>query len=165
MRYIPVGRVLATHGKRGEIKLHYYNEVKQEFYRYTFFVVKNGDTIIELMPTGVRLSRGFFYIHFEGFNDEKVASFLVGKEISVREKDISPLKEGEYYDYQLIGLDVFNQQHMKVGTVKEIVHTKANDVLIVSGKEEILIPMIEDYIIHIDLGKSSVLINDALLTS
>jgi len=164
MRYIPVGRVLATHGKRGEVKLHYYNEAKEEFYRYTFFLIKNEDNIIELKPTGVRFFKGFFYIHFEGFNDEKSARLLVNKEISVMEKDLFPLKEGEYYDYQLIGLDVFNQHRMKIGTVKDIIHIKSNDILIVAGKEEILIPMVEDYIIHINTETSSILINDALLS-
>jgi len=165
MRYIPVGRVLATHGIRGDIKLHYYNEVKQEFYRYTFFVIQDGTHIIELKPTGVRFSKGLFYLHFEGFNSEQEVRFLVNRELSVREEDLPPLGEGEYYDYQLIGMAVYNQEHRHMGIVKEIMHTKAHDILVVSGKDEILIPMIEDYIIHIDLPHASILCNDSVIPS
>ncbi len=67
-------------------------------------------------------------------------------------EDAVPLEEGEYYEHQVVGLAVVEQDGTPLGKVREILSTGANDVYIVVGPEgELLLPAIEPVILEIDL--------------
>jgi 16S rRNA processing protein RimM len=65
--------------------------------------------------------------------------------------------------YQLIGLRVTNRENEKIGTVGQIIHGRGNDVLVVSGEKELLVPMVEGHILHIDLEKGFVRVDEETL--
>ncbi len=152
MGYVPVGRVTSTHGIKGEVKFQYYNDEKGVFYEYTSFLVKNeNNSWVTFEPTEKRFYKGFFYLKFKGFDSPEAALPLINKEFFVKEEQLPPLDDGEYYEYQLIGLKVIDQGDIVVGTVTEIMHTGAQGLLVVRGEKEILIPMVEEFITEINL--------------
>jgi 16S rRNA processing protein RimM len=163
MRWVPVGRVLSTHGIRGEVRFHYYNEVKEEFLRYASLYAEKDGTIIEIRPASVRSHKNLFLIRFKGLKSPEEVSFLVKKELLVREGDLPQLNADEYYEYQLIGLTVLNSAGEEIGKVDGMLHTQANDTLVVSGKQDILVPMIEGYIVEINLERSFIKVREDLL--
>jgi len=163
MRFIPVGKVVAGHGLSGVVKFKYYNEDVEQFHCYTSLTIDRDGRQTELNPTEVRFSKGFFYLKFEGLNSPEKVSFLINQELCVREEDLPSLDNDEYYDYQLIGLNVVNQKHELIGTVAQIVHTGVNDIIVVTGKEEILVPMVEGLIFRIDLKDSLIIIDEEAL--
>jgi len=156
MKWIPVGRVVSTFGIRGEVKFHYYNEVKEGFLDYTSLFILKGDEFMELKPEGVRYRQRSFHLSFQGFSTIEDAAFLVGKELFVREEDLPRLEEGEYYEYQLIGLEVTTLQGSYLGRVRSLMHTAAGDILVVEGERELMIPMVEGFIIDIDVSRGTV---------
>jgi len=156
MKWIPVGRVVSTFGIRGEIKFHYYNEVKEEFLDYTSLFVLKGDEFMELKPEGTRYRKRFFYLSFHGFPTVEDVSFLVGKELFVREEDLPRLEVGEFYEYQLIGLEVTTVEGSYLGKVRSLMRTGASDILVVEGERELMVPMVEGFIIDIDVGRGTV---------
>ena len=156
MKWIPVGRVVSTSGIRGEVKFYYYNEVKEEFLDYTSLFALKGDEYIELKPEGASYRKHFFYLSFRGLSTVEEVSFLVTKELFVREADLRPVEDGEYYEYQLIGLQVINAEGVSLGKVGSVMHTGANDILVVEGERDMMIPMVEGFIIDIDVGRGTV---------
>jgi 16S rRNA processing protein RimM len=160
MEWIPVGKVVSAHGMRGEIKFYYYNEVKEDFLLYTSLFVVSDDVKTEIRPLQVRFHKNFVYITIAGLRNAADASFLIGKELYVREKDLPAVEEGEYYEYQLIGLDVINMQRKKIGSVESILRTGANDVLVVTGEEDYMVPMVEGYIEEIDVRTGFIRVNE-----
>lgn len=149
MKLVPVGQVTAVHGLGGEVRFRYYNEGGDPLRYPSFFVDDNGAEI-ELRPAGVRLRKEQFIIKFKGLESVEAVSFLLGKEVFVRESDLAPLAEDEYYDYQLIGLEAVAEDGRSLGAVKDVMHTRANDILVVGDAPEVLVPMTEDYIVKID---------------
>lgn len=164
MRFIPVGRVVADHGLGGAVKFKYYNEATEDFYRYASLIVEKDGKQTELKPTEVRFSKGFFYLKFDGLDSSEKVSFLINQELCVREEDLPPLDNDEYYDYQLIGLHVTNHMGDKIGMVTQVIHTGANSIIVVTGKEEILVPMVEGIIVRIDLEDSFIAIDEDALS-
>lgn len=165
MNWVPVGKVIATQGLRGEVKVDYYNEVKEDFLLYTsLFVVRDGEPI-EIKPSRVRFLKGFVYVIFAGFKSIEEVSFLVGRELCVNEDQLPLLGDSEYYEYQLINLFVVGKKGEKLGKVKEMLHTGANEVLVVEGKEEFMVPMVEGFIIKIDVGAGYIEIDEEALKS
>jgi 16S rRNA processing protein RimM len=165
MRFIPVGKVVAGHGLNGAVKFQYYNEDVNQFYSYTSLYFDKGGLLTKLSPTEVRFNKGFFYLKFEGLNNPEKVSFLINQELNVREEDLPSLNNDEYYDYQLIGLSVVNQKYNVVGKVTQVIHTGINDIMVVTGKEEMLVPMVEGLISRIDLKDAFIVVDeDALRT-
>ena len=163
MRFIPVGRVVADHGLNGAVKFKYYNEDVGTFYHYTSLLFEQGGRQTELKPTEIRFNKGFFYLKFKGLNSPEKVSFLIRQELCVREEDLPPLENDEYYDYQLIGLHVVDHKGEMIGTVTQVMHTGVNEIIVVTGKEEILVPMVEGLISRIDLKDSLITIGEEAL--
>jgi 16S rRNA processing protein RimM len=156
MGYIPVGRVLSARGVRGEIRFRYYNDSESNLCGYAALYADRDGRKIELRPTRVQPRRGYFVIQFGELETPGAATFLVGKELFVREEDLPKLNEGEYYDYQLIGLKAINENDKPIGQVTEVMHTKATDVIVIEGERELLIPMQEEFILGIDVDAASI---------
>ncbi|MBA4417978.1 MAG: 16S rRNA processing protein RimM [Syntrophus sp. (in: bacteria)] len=163
MKYIPVGKVVATYGVKGAVKFKYYNDIYDNFYGYTSLYVKDGSRYTRLEPTEKRFHNGFFYIGFKGFETPEEVFCLLSRELFVREEDLPCLETDEYYDYQLIGLDVVDRKHVKVGKVKDLMHMKTNDLLVVVGEEEIFIPLTEEFVCAIDLQESKIVVDESAL--
>jgi 16S rRNA processing protein RimM len=160
MKYVPIGKIISTHGIKGEIKFHYYNEEKEVLSMYTSFFIHENAGWRRLKPTGINLRKGFFCINFDGLDKPEDVAFLINKELFVKEEDLPQLDENEYYEYQLLGLAVFDQKDAALGKVVQIIHTGANDVILVKGEKETLIPMIEGYIQEIDIEHAFIKLTD-----
>ena len=159
-KYVPVGRIESAHGINGEVKLRYYNDEKEVLYGYTSFFVKSPDGWTHLQPVGINFHKDLFRIKFAGLDKIGDVSSLMNRELFVEERDLPGLDENEYYEYQLIGLDVLNENGEGLGKAGGIIRTGANDCLIVRGDEEILIPMVEDYILDINVDKGFIKVKD-----
>jgi 16S rRNA processing protein RimM len=65
-----------------------------------------------------------------------------------------PLKEDEYYLYQIVGLEVWTNEGKFLGCVDEILFTGGNDVYVVrDGDQEVLIPAISDVVKEVDISE------------
>ncbi len=161
MTFIPVGQIVAFHGLRGEVRFRYYNESKEAFLGYPAFFVDRDDKKIELKPSRVRLQGEAFIIKFKGLDTREEVGFLLNKELLVAEEDLPPLEEGEYYDFQLVGLKALTMGGRVVGRVKDVMHIGATDILVIAGDQEVLVPMTEDHIGDISVTGGFVQITEA----
>ncbi len=163
MGKIPVGRIVSVHGLKGEVKFRYYNESEEDFYRYASLFASRDGKEIELRPAQLRFRKGAFFLKFEGFDTIEDTSFLLQQELYVREEDLPPLGDDEYFDYQLVGLPVINEQKKVLGRVDRVLHTRGGDILSVSGDKELLVPMVEDMILKISIDDGVIQIQEGLL--
>lgn len=80
-------------------------------------------------------------------SDRDAAVELLELEIAVARTAMPALADGEYYWFDLIGLDVVNRDGVALGRVKAMMETGANDVLVLSGDRERLLPFVVGEII------------------
>ncbi len=72
---------------------------------------------------------------------------------------LRPLPDGEYYQFQLLGLEVWTIAGELLGTISDILPTGSNDVYVVrSDTGEMLIPAIEDVVKAVELDKGRLVI-------
>lgn len=150
----PIGRVVKPHGVKGRIKADYFGEAPGRFlYQKIFIKDQSGKPkpfeVLEVTPQPPRL-----ILRLKGVEKIEETERLIGKEILVRREDLPEPEEGEYYWFEILGMAVETEQGKKIGTVKEIFPTGANDVYIVEGKRgEIYLPAIGEVIRNIDRQK------------
>jgi 16S rRNA processing protein RimM len=100
-----------------------------------------------------RLHGRRWLLRIDGCDERAQAEQWHGAEVAVRVDDLAPLPEGEYFYWQILGLQVVTLEGNVLGRVEEILETGANDVYIVRapGQPEILLPAIQSVIREVDL--------------
>lgn len=162
MKYVPIGRILSTHGLNGEVKFRYYNEVKEDFSSYTSLFIPQDYQYRELKFSKVRIHKGLFLLSFEGLTSPEQVHFCMNREVFVPEDALPELDGETYYDYQLVGLSVISHGGEEVGRVSAVLHRHGTDFVVVTGREEErFLPMIEDYIAEVNLAQEYIKISES----
>lgn len=148
-----MARIGAPFGVRGWVKVHSYAEPPESLLEFPVWQLGREAqwreyTVAEAQaPSGTTLT-----VRFEGFGDRDQAATLRGLDVAVERQALAPLPEDEYYWADLVGLKVINAEGQLLGVVKTLMETGANDVLVVEGDRERLIPYIRpDVVRAIDL--------------
>lgn len=148
LEFVPVGRIVSVHGIRGELKVLPL-EGEAEFLAgfQTFYL--DGQAV---PPVSCRVHKGMALLKLEGVEDRTAAEGLRGKELLVRRAD-ARLPEGEYFDAELLGLDVYDgETGACVGELTKVERYPAGKVYTVRGVKEFLVPAVKDaFILGVDL--------------
>jgi 16S rRNA processing protein RimM len=159
MQWIPVGKLIKTHGLKGEMKFSSWArdlDVYRDIERVT--IGKDDGEKIERRVESIRGHDARRIIKLQGCDTIEAAEQLIGWSLFVRREDFGPLPEGEYYWFEVEGLDVYDEDGKYYGRVVEIMETGSNDVYVVQdGKREILLPMIESVVKTIDVKENKLI--------
>ncbi|MEX3621144.1 ribosome maturation factor RimM [Viridibacillus arvi] len=171
MEWYNVGKIVNTHGIRGEVRVISQTDFPEERYvvgEQIALFKKDSKKPLRLTIASARAHKNFILLSFEGYpNINDVEDFRDGI-LKVSEKQLSELADDEYYYHEIIGCIVFDEEGTEIGQVKEIFETGANDVWTlkgVNGKDQ-YIPVIDDVIKEIDVDEKKIIIHvmDGLLS-
>jgi 16S rRNA processing protein RimM len=166
-RLIPLGRVVNTHGVRGEIRLLPYAFPCQTLAKgLTVFLLEKDGEVRPYTIVGVRSHRPFVLLKLETIDSLERAETLREKTLAVEESVLPPVQDGEYYYYQVIGLSVRTTAGREIGVISQVFFSGGHDIWVVQeGKKEYLIPVTEEIVRVIDIPGGHVVIEplDGLL--
>ena len=148
---VTLGRIVGLYGVRGWVKVHSHTRPPAEILKYSAWRIGSNDEYRELALAESRPHGKAIVARFEGYTDREQAAELVGSDIAVSVSQLPPPGKGEYYWAQLEGLKVVNLAGQELGVVSHLIETGANDVLVVKGERERLIPYTTDVIRNVDL--------------
>lgn len=153
-RWVPVGRIVKAHGVRGGLKILPYGESIAHRKRGDLLFLKKKDGVFDKITLQRVQSAGrYLIVNAEEVKDRNEAEELVGSELFLPEELLPSLEEGEFFYYQLIGLEVRTVDGHKVGILESIFETPAHDVYVVrDGEDEILIPAVEDVVLEVNVS-------------
>ncbi|MBV6683229.1 ribosome maturation factor RimM [Rossellomorea sp. RS05] len=161
-KWFNVGKIVNTHGIKGELKVLSMTDFPEERYQkgneLTLFI--EGKEPKSLTIASYRKHKNFDLLMFEGYSDiNEVEGFKQGI-LKVDESQLQDLDEGEFYFHEIIGCVVRTTSGDELGVVKEILSPGANDVWVVKaprGREH-LIPYIEDIVKKVDIAQKEIII-------
>lgn len=158
--YLVVGRFGRPHGVRGEVSVQSFTDPSDNILNYhTWFSKKDGQWQ-ELKILNIRESTKSYIVYIDGCETRDDAALLTNSEIAVSKESLPELAKGEYYWHQLEGMQVVNTDNVVYGCVQEIMHTGANDVLVVNGDKRRLIPyLFNRVILDVDLKAKKITVN------
>jgi len=151
---VTLGRITGLFGVRGWIKVHSYTRPPETILQYGPWSLKTPQGVREFkLAEGQVHGRGIV-ARLEGCTDRDQATVFVGADIEVAVSRMPKLKPGEYYWSQLEGLKVINLAGQELGVVEYLFETGANDVLVVAGEREWLIPYTRTVVqdVNLDTG-------------
>lgn len=157
---VVLGHISGLYGVKGWVKIHSYTEPREAILDYDGWVLgKEGDWRSAELAEGKRHGKTVI-ARLAGIDDRDAAAEYVNAFIGVPRGKLPATADDEYYWSDLEGLQVVRRDGKLLGKVAHLLATGANDVLVVRGDREILIPYIKDDVIEdVDLASGVIRVN------
>ena len=139
---IDAGRIVNTHGVRGEVKIEVWLDSPRFLKSFKRLTLDSGE---ELKVMDAKVHKGFVIAKLEGVDDVNAAMRLKGKTLSVRREDAA-LPKGAFFLQDIINARVVDEDGNEIGTLVDILETPASNVYVVKGETEHLIPAVPAFI-------------------
>ena len=154
--FLVVGKLGKPHGVHGEILMDVYTDFPERI--KPGLVVYIGKQFQPLQIANVRSHARGLLLCFKDYQSRDEAAELRNLLVQVRTADRPELPQGDYYQHQLLGLQVVDESDTRLGCITAIIETGANDVYVVQNEtgSEVLIPAIESVILEINLEEKQV---------
>jgi 16S rRNA processing protein RimM len=151
---IVMGRIAGPYGVRGWVRVVSYTEVPERLLEYAPWYLRRGERWQSTRIVEAKRHAKGLLVRLPGCEDRETAADLAGSDIGVYRSQLPEPAPDEYYWTDLIGLRVQTLDGRPLGTVDHLIETGANDVLVVRGEREYLIPFVRAGVIDgVDLDK------------
>lgn len=147
-RRVVIGKVTGLYGVKGWVKLMSWTDPREDILDYRAWQLKLDGAWREWVVAEGRPQGKTIIARLQGMEDRDQAARLIGAEIAVQRDQLPPLKPGEYYWADLIGMKVQAADGRSFGEVEAMMETGANDVLVVQGDRQRLIPFIPGQVVR-----------------
>lgn len=156
---VAVGRVSRAHGVQGEVAVLVLSEVEGRFAPGATLWLENGR---KLTVQSSKPHRGGLLVRFREVRDREQAEGLQRALLVVPESSSPSLPEGSWWDHQIEGCAVETDRGRPLGTVREVIHTAANDVwsVVDGGGRETLVPALIDVLVSVDVGAKRIVVRE-----
>ncbi len=157
MKYVLIGRLVNTHGLKGEVRILSDFKYKDKVFIPGMKIYIGKDKICEEINS-YRHHKIFEMITMVGYSDIDEVLKYKGDYVFVSKEDIK-LGNNEYLNEDIIGLNVYVNDKI-LGKVKRIDNHNGNEILVVTDEKEYLIPYNFDIIESVDLEKKEIIVKD-----
>ena len=167
MNLLEVGKIINTHGLKGEVKIVTWTDSPDVFEDLEYVIIKSKKGDITLTIKGVKYQKNNIIVKFRELERIEDAEPLKNSVLYAPREMLGELPDGVYYIADLIGLEVFDDEGQKIGIIADVFSTGANDVYDIKreGQKNLLLPVIDDVVLDVDIegGKVTVHIMEGLL--
>jgi 16S rRNA processing protein RimM len=160
LRYLAIGQVIRAHGLRGEVSMRVLTDFPERFKTTEWIYLGSPYEATAYRLQSFRPHQDNLLLTLEGITNRTQAETLVGQWVQVPLAEATPLPEGRYYLYQLMGLHVQTTAGEPLGVISDVLETGANDVYVVKhNNQELLLPAIPDVIKQIDMAAGRMVVD------
>ncbi len=155
MEKVIVGKIVNTHGIRGELKVKSSTDfVEERFKKGTHLWIAFENQMIDMVVKKYRFHKGYILVTFEEHENINFVEKYKGC-LLYADKNTDLLDEDEYYISDLIGCKVY-QDDKVLGTVTEVQLYDHHDILVVDGDRKIMIPYVDAFVQDVDIDEKRI---------
>ena len=160
-QFLPAGQIVNTHGIRGEVRIMPWADSPE-------FLLDFDTVYVDEKPVQVvssRVQKTCVLMKFKGIDTVEAATALREKTIYI-DRDDAQLEDGAVFVDDLLKMPVYDQNGEKIGMIKDVLSMPKNDVYVVQGKHEYMIPAVKEYVKKIDVenGRMDVVLIEGMQT-
>ena len=161
MKYLEVGKIIATHAIKGEVKVSISSSKPEErFKKGNILYVLDGKEYREIKIDSFRVHKGMALITFNNITNINDVLGYVGKTIYVSKESLKDLDKDNYYYDDLIGLIAYDKDNL-IGEVVDVMEVPQGAILVIKKENEkqVLVPFVSEFIEDVDLDNKKIYIN------
>ena len=159
-KWLKLGNISGVFGVKGWLKVYANTDKKESILSYQPWYIERNK-----VRQAVKLKAGkphgkTIIAQLDGVDDRNEAELWVGSDIYMKSDQLPKLAKDEYYWSDLIGLQVVSTDGEVFGVIDQMLETGANDVIVVKGERERLIPYVTEQVVKsVDLDKQQMLVD------
>ena len=157
---IVIGQLSKPHGLAGEMRCRPETDFPERFLETREIeVFREGGQARRLKIEGVRFHKDLVLLKLEGVDTPEAAKSLGLSWVAVGPDEVVELDDGEYFHYQLEGLEAIDPEGQTLGQIAEVLANPAHEIYrIVGPAGEILVPAVAAYVLSVDLAQRRVVV-------
>lgn len=161
MDLLEVGKIVNTHGLRGEVKVVSWTDYPEVFEDIEHVYVKKKNDYERLDIAGIKYQKGNLIVRFKQLQDINEAEKYKNQVIYTEREMLGELPDGVYYIADLIGLDVVKENGEHVGVIADVFNTGSNDIYDIKreGQKNLLLPVIDEVVLNINLEEKKITVH------
>ena len=154
-----VGKIVKTHGLKGEVTLRIDNEQFDDIEELNYFLLDVNEQLIPFFIEDIAYHSNKAFVLFQDLNTLEAANQFVGKSAYLP-LDLLPEKEGnDFYSHEVVGYLVVDEEKGEIGNVNEIIEYPTQSIIqIIKEGKEILIPIHDDIIKDVNRDEKKIYI-------
>lgn len=157
---LELGKISGVFGVKGWVKVYSYTDPREGIYEYSPWLINQKGQWREVKVEAGQRNGKMIIVKLAGVDDRDQAQLLMGARIAIEPQQLEALDDGQYYWRQLEGLKVVTTAGVELGRVDHLMETGANDVMVVKGDRERLIPFTQGHAVQkVDLAAGVVTVD------
>jgi len=158
-RWLTLGRIVGVFGVKGWVKVESFAEPRDNLFLHIDWRLAEVGTASVKLEQGKKQGQGMV-AKLVGIDDRDQAAGLVGAQIQIQRSQLPDAAPGEYYWVDLEGLEAFTTEGTRLGVVSHLFATGANDVLVIQGEREHMVPYVMDrFVKAVDLAGKRIVVD------
>ena len=156
MKKINIGKVVTTHGVRGDIKVYPHTNVEDMFDELKKIYI--GEAEYKILS--VKYGKGCPVLNIDGLNTTNDAQKLIGSQVFADEISLPKLEEDNFYLKDIIGCAAIDEQGEEFGKITDVIFTGANDVYEITAENDrkILVPAVKEFILDVNIKDKKIMV-------
>ena len=146
--FVVLGKIATVFGVKGWVKVHSFTDPISNLLQFNCLWMKQEGSWRQVKVLDGRVHDHQLVLHLEGYDDRNAAELLRGVELAVTRSQLPDTPADQFYWVDLQGMRVVTLRGEALGQVDHLLATGANDVLVVRGDRERLIPFVPDIYVH-----------------
>ena len=158
---LEIGQIVNTFGIKGMVKVKPFTDDIKRFDSLKKVYIEKNSNKKEYEIEEVKYHKNMVLIKFKGIENIEQAERLRNSYLTISRDSAEELEEGRYYVVDLLGMEVYTDEQILLGTLEDIFNTGSNDIYVVKNEEgkQILLPAIQDVIKKIDIENKKVIVH------
>ena len=160
MEYTIVGKIINSHGIKGEVKVYPLTDDIQRFEQLK--EADRGDNKVVVNVDGVKYHKGSVILKFKEYDDINQILKYKDSFVFVNDEDRIILPENHYFIYDLIGCKVVDTDGNAIGNLKDVLQGHSNDVYVIEDGDdfkEYLIPAVKEFVKQVNIDEKLITID------
>lgn len=161
LEWLEIGRIGSPFGVKGWMHVESYTDPPEQLLQYRNWSLRGrtGEPVARQVAEGREHTSGMV-VRLQGIEDRDSAALWQGATIAVPRSELPPLKPREYYQADLMGLEVVNLQRVRLGEVGHFATTPAGTVMVIhGGGADLWVPATRQYLNKVDLQAGRIVID------
>ncbi len=158
--FITIGKVVSTQSNKGEVNVFPLTDSTDRFKKLDSVFLRNSNSRITVNIEKIRIKENTVVLKIKDIENIQEAKMIIGSFLEVERKDAIKLPKDTYFLFEIVGLEVYDENNIFLGKIENVISTGSNDVYIVKGKnkKELFIPAIREVVKNINLEKKQITI-------
>lgn len=159
MKMLRVGKIINTHGLKGEIKVLSLSDYLERFEELEWVFIEGNNE--KFYIDKIKYQKNNAIISFKGYDDINLVEKFKNKYLLIDESQRRDLPEGTYYIADIIGLEVYTINDEYLGKVVDILQAGSNEVYLIQNDKStpIMIPAVEEFVPHISVDEGKIIVD------